>query len=157
MATLNDYLQQTQRFTREQGQSFLNPQDLIDYVNRARREVAMRSQCVRVLTPVSGAITTASVANPGSGYTAPTVVITAPDYPSGAGSNPNGAQATAAAIVQSGTIAAVNITYGGSGYFQPQATITDPTGTGASCVADGAWRERYLSRPREFIIFPTSI
>jgi hypothetical protein len=132
MATLNDYLKMVQRFTRDQGQSFLNPQDLIDYVNRARREVAMRSQCIRVLTPVSGAITSASVVSSGSGYTAPTVTITAPDYPSGTGNNPNGAQATAAAITQSGTIAAVNINYGGSGYFQPQATITDATGTGAS-------------------------
>lgn len=136
MATLNDYLKQTQRFTREQGQSFLNPQDLIDYVNRARREVAMRSQSIRRLTPISGAITTASVVNAGSGYTSPTVVITAPDFPSGGGANPNGAQANAAAIVQGGTIAAININYGGSGYFQPQATITDPTGTGASISLD---------------------
>ena len=132
MATLNDYLKQIQRFTRDQGQSFLNPQDLIDYVNRARREVAMRAQCVRVLTPVSGAITSASVIHAGSGYTAPAVTITAPDYPSGTGAKPNGDQATAGVIMQGGTIAAVDINYGGSGYFQPQATITDPTGTGAS-------------------------
>lgn len=45
---LNEYLKQTQRFLRDATQQFLNPQDLISYVNRARREVAMRAQCIRM-------------------------------------------------------------------------------------------------------------
>lgn len=133
MASLNTYLEQTQRFLRDQRQELLNPGDLREYVNRARREVAMRAQCLRVLTPISGAVTSASIVATGSGYSSsPTITITAPDFPSGGTINPGGAQATAAAIVQSGTISSVDITYGGAGYFQPSATVTDATGDGAS-------------------------
>ena len=137
MSTLNEYLQQTQRFLRDQRQDLFNPLDLISYVNRARREVAMRGMCVRVLTPISGAVISASVVAAGSGYTStPTITITAPDFPNGVAPDPEGAQATAAAIVQSGTIAAVDITYGGSGYFEPTASITDSTGTAASITLE---------------------
>ena len=133
MASLNTYLQQTQLFLNDVKQELLNPQDLISYINRARRETAMRAQCIRRVVPITGAVITASVTAVGSGYTNnPTVTITAPDFPSGDGADPTGAQATASAIVQSGTIAAVNIDYGGAGYFQPTGSITDSTGSGAS-------------------------
>ncbi len=132
-ATLNTYLEQVQRFMRDSRQELLDPGDLIDYVNRARREVAMRAQCIRQVIPITGAVITASVTAVGSGYTnSPTITITTPDFPSGDGANPTGAQATASAIVQSGTIAAVNIDYGGAGYWQPTATVTDSTGSGAT-------------------------
>lgn len=118
---------------REQRQAQINPDDLIAYINRARREVAMRTQCCRVLTPISGPVVTASVVTAGSGYTSsPTVTINAPDFPSGYGADPGGAQATGLAIVQSGSIAAVNIDYGGDGYFEPTGSIVDATGTGAT-------------------------
>jgi len=133
MATLFDYWKTTQKFLRETKQDLINPENLVNYINRARREVAMRTYCIRVLTQVSAPIVTASVIAGGTGFSnSPTITITPPDFPSGTGANPLGAQATASAIVQSGTIAAVDITYGGSGYFQPLATITDATGTGAS-------------------------
>jgi len=131
--TLFDYEKMTQRLLREQKQDLINPEDIVTYINRSRREIAMRTQCIRVLTPVSGACVTASVVLGGSGYSnSPTITITPPDFPSGTGAFPNGAQATAQAIVQGGSLANVFIQYGGSGYFQPQATITDATGTGAS-------------------------
>jgi hypothetical protein len=132
LATLNTYLKQLQRFMREQHQDMITPDALIDYVNRARREVAERTQCVRRITPISGSVMSATVTAHGSGYTAPIVTITAPDFPSGFGPNPGGLQATANAIVQSGTIAAVDILAGGSGYFQPVASVTDSTGSGAA-------------------------
>ena len=133
MATLFDYQKQVQRFLREKKQDLINPDDLVVYINRARREVAMRTQSIRVLTQSSAPIVTASVVAGGSGFSnSPTVTITPPDFPSGAGANPLGAQATALAIVQGGSIAAVDIQYGGSGYFQPLATVTDATGIGAS-------------------------
>lgn len=133
MGPLFGYLQQTQRFLREANQELINAQDLIEYINRARREVAMRAQCIRRLTPISGQIIGWSVTATGSGYSQhPTLTITAPDFPSGQGPFPNGAQATASALVQSGTISAIASDYGGYGYFQPQMTITDATGTGAS-------------------------
>lgn len=121
------------RLMREQRQAQINPDDLIAYINRARREVAMRTQCCRVLTPISGPVVTASVVDGGSGYSStPTVTINAPDFPSGYGANPGGAQATASAIVQSGTIAAVYIDYGGDGYFEPYGSIVDASGSDAS-------------------------
>ncbi|MFA5897715.1 MAG: hypothetical protein WC829_01250 [Hyphomicrobium sp.] len=137
---LFEYLQQTQRFLREQNQVFSNPEDLISYINRARREVALRTQCIRVLTPSSGIITGYTVTEPGTGYlttTAPTVTVSAPDFPGGMLPNPNGLQATAAATVDAGgTIVAVDPVVGGEGYFQPTVTISDPTsGTTATAEA----------------------
>lgn len=132
MATLFDYQKQAQKLLRETKQDLINPENLVNYINRARREVSMRTQCLRVITQSSAPIVTASVIVGGTGYTSPTVTITPPDFPSGTGANPLGAQATAIPILQNGSIAAVDIQYGGSGYFQPLATVTDPTGASAS-------------------------
>lgn len=129
---LNEYMEQVQRFCRDQRQQYLDVGNLTSYINRARREVAGRTQCCRVLTPISGQCVSATVTNGGSGYTNPTVTITPPDFPSGKLPKPLGAQATATAVVQGGVITAVNIQYGGDGYFQPQATVTDSTGSGAT-------------------------
>jgi hypothetical protein len=132
MATLNSYLQQCQRFLRESRQDLLDPNDLISYINRARREVAGRTQCIRRLTPISGSIISATIVAGGSGYSAATTVtISPPDCPSGKLPFPSGAQATATPIIQSGVIVAVDISYGGDGYFQPIATVTDPNNTGS--------------------------
>ena len=107
--------------------------NLTDYVNRARREVAMRAQCVRILTPISGSVVSCSVTSGGSNYSNNAqAVITAPDFPSGFAPKPNGDQATALPIIQGGQIAAVDITYGGYGYYQPQISFTDSTGSGAA-------------------------
>lgn len=134
---LSKYLQDTTRLLRDFNQRDFNPRDLTSYINTARREVAGRSQCIRVLTPVCGAVQTISVTNGGSGYSSnPTVTISAPDFPSAAPPYPTGSQATASAIVQGGVITAINVDYGGSGYFQPSVTITDDTGTGAEAEAD---------------------
>lgn len=130
------YMQQLQRFLRDARQDLLNPADLVSYVNRARREVAMRGQCIRVLTPINGAVISASVVAAGTGYSAgATITITAPDSPSGLPPYPSGDQATADAIIQSGTIAAVDISYGGSGYFQPTASVTG-AGSAASVTLE---------------------
>lgn len=131
---LFEYLKQTQRFLRDGNQSLLNPEDLKVYVNRARREVAMRSRCIRVTPPISGSIATYSVTNPGSGYTNPTVTISPPDFPSGQLPFPNGDQATAVATLIGSGIASIQSTYGGYGYFQPIVSISDPTGSGATAV-----------------------
>ena len=132
---LSKYLQDLQGFVRDRGQKVLNPTDLIGYINRTRREIAERTQCVRVLTPVSGPITQIQVTAAGIGYTAPTVTITPPDQPSGTLPTPAGAQATATAQQIGGHISNISVVNGGSGYFQPQVTINDPTGTGATATA----------------------
>lgn len=132
--TLHDYQQDVQRLLREQRQILANPTDLTRYINRARREVAMRSQAIRFLTPISGAVETCAVTAGGTGYVNPTVTITAPDFPSGGVNSPQGRQATAIATVQAGVIVGVDIIDGGAGYFQPTVEITDTTGTGATAT-----------------------
>ena len=136
MTSLFNYLKDTQRFLRDAKQEMLNPNNLIAYINRARREVAMRAQIIRVLPPISGSIMGWTITNGGTGYSSsPTLTITAPDFPSGAPVNPNGSQATASCIVRGGVITSIYSSYGGAGYFQPKMTITDSSGTGATAVA----------------------
>jgi hypothetical protein len=132
---LFEHMEQVQRFIHDSTQQMIDPQNLITYVNKARREVAMRAQCVRVLTPITGPISDYSIVSSGSGYINPIVAVSAPDFPSGVAPTPNGAQATATAFVQNGTIAGINSVYGGDGYFQPQVVVTDVAGTGASVAA----------------------
>lgn len=130
------YLRQCQRLLREQKQEFLNPEDLLSYINLARREVAGRTQCVRRLTPISGQIISTNLVAGGSGYVNPQVTITTPDWPSGALPSPQGRQATATALMSGGVITDVIIQDGGDGYFQPLITITDTVGIGASATAN---------------------
>jgi hypothetical protein len=130
---LFDYLKQVRRMTNDQRVGMLDEGNLTEYVNRARREVAMRTFAIRVLTPVSGAVVSVTMIQQGVGYTANAVaVITPPDFPSGFAPKPNGDQALAIPIVQDGQIVACDISYGGSGYYQPQITFNDLHGVGAS-------------------------
>lgn len=133
MATLNTYMKEIYRLIHDPKFELTNPKDMLEWINTARREVVMRTQCVRVLTNSSGACETGSVTAGGSGYTsAPTATITPPDFPSGTGAFPGGSQATATTTIQSGTLNAVNITYGGSGYFQPLVSFSGGGGSGAA-------------------------
>lgn len=137
---LFQYMQDSQRWLREQNQVFVNPDDLIAHINRARRLIALRTQCIRVLTPSSGVITGYSVTNAGSGYstvTSPTATVTAPDFPSGMLPYPNGQQATAnVTVAADGTISSIDPATPGYGYFEPTVTIDDPTsGTTATAEA----------------------
>jgi len=136
MADWKTYHAQTTRFLRESKQDFVNPSDITNAINRARREIAMRAMCVRRLTPISGSVSTCVVTAGGTGYSAsPTVTISTPDFPSGQGALANGSQATATAIVTAGVITAISVDYGGAGYFEPIVTITDTTGSGATATA----------------------
>lgn len=130
--TLFTYNQKLRTRLADQKMEIFDEGDLTNFVNEARREVARQSQCLRVLTPISGSLVEIVVTNPGSGYTNPTVVISYPDFPSGVLPYPNGAQATAIAQQLAGELISVNLTFGGSGYFQPLVTIEDPTGAGAT-------------------------
>ena len=136
MADWVTYHKQTTRFLREGKQEFVNPSDISNAINRARRDLAIRAMCVRRLTTISGSVQTVTVTAGGSGYSAsPTVTISAPDFPSGRAPYPNGDQATATAVVAAGAIVAIVVTYGGHGYFQPIVTITDTTGKNATATA----------------------
>lgn len=131
MATLFQYTRQVQRFIRDGKQELVDFEDIVDYCNQARREVAMRAQCVRRFPPISAPIISAAILNGGTDYTNPTVEISTPDVPGGQLLNPNGAQAVGVATQSGGVINNVYITYGGDGYYQPVIQIKDPTGTGA--------------------------
>ena len=134
---LSKYLQDTTRLLRDFSQMDLNPRDLTEYVNIARREIAGRSQCIRRLTPVSGQVQSITLDDGGSGYSDnPTITISAPDFPSAIAPFPTGSTATATATVIGGVIQSIDVTDGGSGYFQPTVTITDDTGDGASATAN---------------------
>jgi hypothetical protein len=156
MTTLNDYMKDAQRLLREQRQDLLTPENLRVYINRARRDIVGRSQCVRIITPISGSITGTSLILSGSGYPGggATVGITSPDFPSGAAPLPNGAQATATVTVSGGTISGIGITYGGSGYFQPTGSIVASSGAGASVTFQVAGIN-VLNQGQEVYPFPT--
>lgn len=139
MATLNSYLQQTQRFIRDAGQKLIDVQDLIEYVNRARRDLAGQTQCIRDFAlPISNGIDNIQVKTGGTGYLATdTLTIGAPDSPSGAAPWPGGRQSTAGfTLGAGGSIATVNLIDGGDGYFQPTAKMTSATGSGATFVCN---------------------
>lgn len=135
MGALFDYQKELTRLMRDQSQRTFNPDDLKNYINRARRQVAMTAQCVRVLPPISGQVTQIAITDAGSGYTDPTVTVSGPDSPTGAQLYPQGAQATATATVVGGEITDIQVDFGGDGYFQPTVTITDDDGTGATATA----------------------
>ena len=129
---LYDYLKVTEGLLRDRRQMQLNTDDLRVYINRARRDLALRTQSIRRLPPVSGSILTIQVTNPGTGYTNPQVTISGPDFPSGTQPFPGGTQAAAIAQQIGGQISDVSVSFGGYGYFQPTATLSDPTGSGAT-------------------------
>lgn len=134
--TLNDYMKDVTRLINDPNQEMINPQDTQEWINRARRQVAMQAQCIRLVSPISGQVSTISITDAGSGYTGtPTITLSAPDFPSGQGTYPTGSQATAVATVASGTISNIAVTYGGDGYFQPEVTISGGGGTGGAATA----------------------
>ena len=111
--------------------SFLNAS-----INEARRQVAMRGQCVRALSPIAGPISAITVSSGGSGFvTAPIIGISQPDFPTGFLPFPNGEQAAATATISGGSVATVGLTNRGAGYFMPAITITSGGGAGASAAA----------------------
>lgn len=133
---LYKYMQDVQRLVGfDETQAIFNVNDLQDFINTARGEVAAQGQCIRLLTPCAGSILTLGVIEGGAGYTSPTLSISAPDAPSGSLPYPRGAQATGVVQQIGGQIVSAGVSFGGGGYFQPVATVNDPTGTGAIITA----------------------
>lgn len=128
------YLAQVQRLLGTgTDQNLYTNADLTAYINEAREFIALKTQCIRRLTPISGPITSFTVLSAGVGYSTPQVLVSAPDFPSGIPPTPLGAQATA--TVNSGTgITALTVQSAGNGYFQPRVTFSG-TGQGATVMA----------------------
>jgi hypothetical protein len=79
---------------------------------------------------LTGPISTVTVTNGGSGYSAtPTVTIT----------DPTGSGAVATATVAGGVITGISITNPGSGYTRPTVVITDATGSGATALVTASF------------------
>lgn len=132
---LYSYMRDVQRLLKDQNQEYVNTADIINYVNKSRRMIALRTRCIRILSPVAGQITTANITNPGSGYVTPVATISAPDFPTGLAPSPNGLQATATATQIGGIISNIAITNGGQGYYAPTITLTDAAGHGTGATA----------------------
>lgn len=123
MATLNDYLKETQRLLGDVTQAQFNPADLISYINRSRREVAAEGQCIRQLPTIQGHLVAVTVLSSSAYTIAPDVIISLPDSPPGFAPNPNGVPATAVATLSGGVVSAISLTNSGVGYFSPIVTI----------------------------------
>jgi hypothetical protein len=131
------YMAQLQRLIGyDEHQALYNPDDLIEFINIARAEVAAQGQCIRRLSPAQSSIMSLTVAAPGHNYTNPELVISPPDAPSGSPPNPIGIQAQGVCMAIGGQIATAGLTVGGEGYFQPSVTVNDPTGVGAVIQAN---------------------
>jgi hypothetical protein len=101
--------------------SFFTAANFLSYANNllvVRVDTAGQKNAVSTQT---GSVTSLTVTNGGSGYTTPTVTISAPQ-------TPGGTQATATATVVGGEIVGFNITNPGSGYTTATVTITDASG-----------------------------
>lgn len=111
-------------------QFYGNPLSTTDIINQARKYVASKTKCIRVLVPSSSSVTTAVMTNNGSGYTtAPTVTFSAPQVI-------NGVTATATANLLGNTVQNITITNPGSGYQSPPTiTFSGGGGSGAACTA----------------------
>lgn len=83
------------------------------------------------VTTQTGGVAGLTVTAAGSGYTTPTVTISAPQ-------TPGGVQATATATVVGGEIVGFTVTNPGSGYTSATASITDGVGTGATATVQVA-------------------
>ena len=138
--TLNSYLTQVQNLlgAGASGNVYSNP-TLTTYINQARAQVAIEGECIRVVPPINGPISSFTILTGGSGYgtSPPTVVITSPDSPSGQSVSAAGAQAKATATLSGGAVTAITLASGtgGSGYFQPTVTLVSGAGTGATAIA----------------------
>lgn len=119
------YQQEVQRLLHDPAAAFYPLADLTVYINLARKRVALKGQCVRVLLS-GGTVTGITVTAGGAAYSAnPTVTI------GGVGN-----QAFATATVVAGAITAITVVSGGFGYLTaPPITITDTTGSGATATA----------------------
>lgn len=123
---LNTYLTQVQNLLHDTAAQFYSTGTLTTYINAARGQIAAEGECVRVLPPSSGPISSFTVTAGGSGYvTAPTVSISG-----------NGSGASGTAVLSGATVASITLVSGGSGYSAPvNVTLSGGSGSGATATA----------------------
>ena len=128
--TLTEYINEVREIVKDPFGNFYTTQQIAGWVNKARKEVAKDSQCVRYMPEPLAYLTAITVGAGGSGYTAATVDISGPD---GIGSNL--IQATATANLNAGVVTSITITDPGFGYVAEPTITIDGDGTGATATA----------------------
>ena len=126
---LADYQTGVRDLLHDPNANFYSASAVDRWINRARRQVAQKGRCVRLLPPTRRSITSITLTSGGAGYTTPpTVTLSAPDA-----NSLNNVQATAVANISSGQVTGFTMTNFGAGYVAPPtATLTGGGGTGAS-------------------------
>ena len=156
---LNTYLQQVQRLLNDPSERIFNLFDLIFWINSARSRIASETQCVRVLPPSTGSVTSLTVNNAGSGYSPQTTIsVTGPDA---IGVGFQGATATsqtdelifqrlpfANLVFGAGELKDVLLSGLGSGYAAPPVvTVNDPTGLGSGASLTATLSPHLTTQP----------
>lgn len=115
---LTEYLTNTRDLLHDPTAQYYSDADLTNYINRGRKRIALRGQCVRILLS-GGTITALTINSGGSGY-AGNLTVTI----SGAGQ-----QATATGTIGAGSVATVTLNNGGWGYITGSSTTVTAAGS----------------------------
>jgi hypothetical protein len=115
---LTSYLTDTRELLHDPTGQYYSDTDLTNYINRGRKRIALRGQCVRILLS-GGTITALAINSPGSGY-AGSLTVTI----SGAGQ-----QATATGTISGGAVNTVTLVNGGWGYITGSSTTVAAVGS----------------------------
>jgi hypothetical protein len=169
-ATLQSYVTQVQRLVHDASSAQFSANEIIDYVNTARDDVALDMHCVRQFVTgvqgiqgqevysLAGAVVGANVTN-GGNYTTPPIVVF--DPPPAGGTQ---AQGTAVLNQAGNAIATINLTQWGGGYTTaPNIVFTPPGASAASIFFPNVFQvnfiyniwnlQRYMLNYRTFSMF----
>jgi hypothetical protein len=172
-STLQTYVTQVQRLVHDASSAQFSPNEIIDYINTARDDVALDMHCVRtffrgvqgvpnqeiysLVGAVPGAqITAGGSYPPGPPVVPPTVVFDPP--PAG------GIQAQGTAVMLGNAVSAINLTQWGQGYLTaPNITFNPPGATATSVFFANVFQvnfvyniwnnQRYMLDYRGFAMF----
>lgn len=126
---LSDYRTNVRDILHDPNANFYSVAAVDRWINRARKQVAQKGQCVRILPPATASVSAVPVTAGGSGYTTATVTISAPDS-----SFRGNVQATATANLSGGAVASITVTAAGAGYVAPATATIEGDGTGATAT-----------------------
>lgn len=126
---LSEYVTQTRDILKDPRAAFYSAASVKSWINRARSQCAQDNQCVRYMPASWGSVLTATVTNPGSGYSAATLTVTGPDAQGGSYTT-----ALLTAVTSAGLMTSVIIANAGSGYIDVPTVTVDGDGAGAEVV-----------------------
>lgn len=127
---LSEYVAQTRELLHDERGNFYSTAKIQRWVNRGRRQCAADNQCVRYMPAATGFVLTATITNPGSGYTSITLTVSSPD-----GYGGTFTRAVLTPTLLGGALTAVSVTTPGTGYVAiPTVTVSGVGGTGAAVV-----------------------